>query len=68
MSSPALPRRKALVILGLLLGKATQGFGKPVPRGVVSVDLDQWEAVLVRWKGQEYAVAAEDIWAALREE
>jgi hypothetical protein len=60
-------RRKALASLGMLLGSGAQPPVK-LPMGVLTVDLNQYKAIRVRFGKDDYYLDPAELWQALKDE
>jgi hypothetical protein len=70
MNRPTMPmnRRKALAALGLVLGYGSHAQAASLPPGLLTVDLNQYKAIRVRYGQDDYYVDPAEVWRALKDE
>jgi hypothetical protein len=60
-------RRQALLTVLAVLATRVEAHGQDLPPGFLTLPLDKWKGVLVTYQGQSYALAPDELWAALRD-
>lgn len=61
-------RRRALAAVAAVTAHATQGFATPVKPGLLRLDLDQYTGIVVEWRKQQYVIAPDELWQALKDD
>ena len=60
-------RRQALLAVLAMMTNGVEAVEVQHMPGFFRVDLDKWRGVAVTFRGQRYVIAADELWAALKE-